>query len=121
MAPEQAAGRGPLDARTDLYGLGGVAYFLLTGRPPFDCDSALQLVLAHACDPVMPPGKLRPEVPADLEAVVMRCLEKVPAGRFATAAEVERALAACACAAQAPAPIKTHYHHNEAPTLMQGS
>ena len=95
MAPEQASGRGPLDARTDLYGLGGVAYFLLTGRPPFDCDSALQLVLAHACDPVTPPSRLRPDLPADLEAVVMRCLEKEPARRFADTGELARALSGC--------------------------
>ncbi len=99
MAPEQVAGQGPIDARADLYGMGGVAYFLLTGRPPFECDSALQLVLAHACDPVMPPGKLRPEVPPDLEALVLRCLEKEPGGRFANAADLARTLAACTCAA----------------------
>ncbi len=100
MAPEQAAGAGPLDPRADVYGLGGVAYFLLTGRPPFDCDGALQLVMAHAYDPVTPPSRLRPEVPDDLEAVVLRCLEKEPAQRFAGANELSRALAECACAGQ---------------------
>jgi serine/threonine-protein kinase len=122
MAPEQAAGQGPLDVRTDLYGLGGVAYFLLTGRSPFDCESALQLVLAHACDPVTPPGKLRPGVPADLEAVVLRCLEKDPAGRFAEVAELRRALAACACAAGAGAgQTKPSHHESDAPTLIHGA
>jgi serine/threonine-protein kinase len=98
MAPEQAAGQGPLDRRADLYGLGGVAYFLLTGRPPFECDTALQLMLAHAWDPVTPPGQLRPDLSADLEAVVMRCLEKDPGMRFAGAADLARALRGCACA-----------------------
>jgi serine/threonine-protein kinase len=121
MAPEQAAGRGPLDSRTDLYGVGGVAYFLLTGRPPFECDSALQLVLAHACDPVTPPRRLRPEVPADLEAVVLRCLEKEPAGRFAAVAEVDRALAACACADSVAEPIRAPHHHHDAPTMLHGT
>ncbi len=121
MSPEQAAGRGPLDARADLYGLGGLAYFLLTGRPPFDCESALQLVLAHACDPVTPPARLRPEVPADLEAVVLRCLEKDPAGRFAAAAQLAAALAACACASPDAATAPTPRSTPEAPTLFHGS
>jgi serine/threonine-protein kinase len=96
MAPEQAIGKGPVDGRADIYGLGGIAYFLLAGRPPFECESALQLVIAHACDPVTPLRELRPEVPADLEAVVLRCLEKDPARRFADAAELARALGAVA-------------------------
>jgi serine/threonine-protein kinase len=122
MAPEQAAGQGPLDVRADLYGLGGVGYFLLTGRSPFDCESALQLVLAHACDPVTPPGKLRPGVPADLEAVVLRCLEKQPDLRFGEVAELRRALAACACATGAPPEkAKPSHHVSDAPTLMHGA
>jgi hypothetical protein len=122
MAPEQAAGQGPVDARADLYGLGGVAYFLLTGRPPFDCDSALQLVLAHAVDPVTPPGKLRRDLPADLEAVVLRCLEKEARRRFADPSDLARALAACACAApQAAEKTVPSHHHSEAPTLIHGA
>jgi serine/threonine-protein kinase len=122
MCPEQAAGREPLDIRADLYGLGGVAYFLLTGRPPFDCESALQLVLAHACDPVTPPRALRLDVPAELEAVVLRCLEKEPAGRFASAAELDRALAGCACAGEwgAARSAALWQRGPEAPTLVQG-
>jgi serine/threonine-protein kinase len=117
MAPEQAAGLVPLDARADLYGLGGVAYFLLTGRPPFDCESVLQLALAHAWDPVTPPRRLRPEVPADLEQVVLRCLEKDPATRFADVADLARALRCCACADAAKAPGSPD---SEAPTVVHG-
>jgi serine/threonine-protein kinase len=118
MAPEQAVVRGPLDARTDLYGLGGVAYFLLTGRPPFECESALQLVLAHACDPVTPPSQLRCDVPADLEAVVLRCLEKEPARRFADVSALAEALCQCACAGQWDG---THadWPPGNAPTVIQ--
>jgi serine/threonine-protein kinase len=96
MSPEQAAGRHDIDVRSDVYALGGVAYFLLTGQPPFARDTAMQMMLAHAYEPLVPPGKIRPEVPADLEAVVLRCLRKKPEERFASVDEVEKALDACA-------------------------
>ena len=59
----------------------------------------MQVILAHAQDPVVPPRELRPAVPADLEAVVLHCLEKDPPRRFPDAASLEAALAGCACAA----------------------
>jgi serine/threonine-protein kinase len=97
VSPEQASGGVGLDARSDVYSLGAVAYFLLTGRPPFDRDTALRTIVAHLHDPVARPTELRPEVPADLEAVVLRCLEKDPAKRFADVGDLETALAACGC------------------------
>jgi serine/threonine protein kinase len=69
---------------------------LLTGQVPFERETALEMLIAHASAPVVPPGQLRPGVPADLEAVVLRCLEKEPGKRFADAASLDRALAACA-------------------------
>jgi serine/threonine-protein kinase len=98
MSPEQAAGRNDLDARSDIYSVGAVAYYLLTGQPPFVRDTAMQILLAHAYEPVIPPGDLRPEIPADLQAVVLRCLAKAPAQRYADADQLEKALAACAAA-----------------------
>ncbi len=95
MSPEQAAGRGELDARSDIYSLGAVAYFLLTGQPPFVRETAMLMLMAHAYEPVHPPAALRPELPADLEAIVLRCLEKDPSRRFSDAHSVERALASC--------------------------
>ena len=99
MSPEQAAGGRELDERSDLYSLGAVAYYLLTGRPPFGARSGIGVLIAHARDPVPPPSRLRPGIPEDLERVVLRCLAKEPAGRFPGAEALERALAACACAA----------------------
>jgi serine/threonine-protein kinase len=96
MAPEQATGERLPDARSDLYALGAIAYFLLTGRAPFEAKTAFQVIIAHARDPVPPPSRLRPDVPEDLEHVVLRCLAKSPAERFASAHELERALASCA-------------------------
>jgi serine/threonine-protein kinase len=98
MAPEQAAAEGTLDARADLYALGAVMYFALTGRPPFEGNSAFGVIIAHARDPVTPPRAVRPEVPADLEEVVLCCLFKRPEDRYPSSEALGEALAACACA-----------------------
>jgi serine/threonine-protein kinase len=98
MAPEQAAGKVDMAGRSDLYSLGAVAYFLLTSRPPFVRQTAVQTLAAHLSEAVVPPGQLRPEVPADLEELVLRCLEKDPARRFPDAVVLEQALAQCVCA-----------------------
>ena len=73
--------------RSDIYALGAVAYFLLTGRPPFVSDDAMEVMMAHARDPVVPPSRLRADVPDDLEEVVLRCLAKDPDDRYQDAAE----------------------------------
>jgi serine/threonine protein kinase len=95
MSPEQAAGKALLDVRSDVYSLGAVAYYLLTGQPPFPRETAMLMLMAHAYDPVIRPTALRPDVPPDLEAVVLKCLEKKPEQRFANIESVEHALAAC--------------------------
>jgi serine/threonine-protein kinase len=100
MSPEQAAARGNLDARSDLYSLGALAYFLLTGQPPFVCPTAVQTLAAHLGEAVVPPDWHRPDIPADVRAVVLRCLEKEPARRFQDAAGLEQALDQCACASR---------------------
>jgi eukaryotic-like serine/threonine-protein kinase len=99
MAPEQVTGDRTVDRRCDLYALGGVAYTLLTGRPPFEGTSATQLMNAHVRDAVVPPSHHRPDIPPDLEEVVLRCLAKDPDGRFQSAEELETVLAACSSAA----------------------
>jgi eukaryotic-like serine/threonine-protein kinase len=100
MSPEQAGDKKALDGRSDIYSLGAVAYFLLTGRPPFVRETALQLLMAHVYDPVVPPGEVRADVPPDLEEVVLRCLAKDPARRYPDAASLEDDLARCACAGE---------------------
>ena len=86
MAPEQAGGRSKdVGPATDVYALGAILYEMLTGRAPFQGPSALAtLAKVIAADPV-PPRQLQPKTPRDLEAVVLRCLEKEPARRYATA------------------------------------
>jgi tRNA A-37 threonylcarbamoyl transferase component Bud32 len=83
MSPEQAAGREDLDGRSDIYSLGAVAYYLLTGRPPFAERSAVQMLAAHLYEAPAPPTTHRPDLPAALQEVVLRCLAKNPAERFA--------------------------------------
>jgi serine/threonine-protein kinase len=100
MSPEQASGNDHLDARSDIYSLGAVAYFLLTGQPPFRRDRAIQLLVAHIHEPVRPLTELRPDVPADLQGVVLRCLEKGPARRFPDVTRLHEALTSCACTGQ---------------------
>lgn len=90
MSPEQAAGLEGLDGRSDLYSLGAVAYFLLAGRPPFVREAAVEVMAAHLREGASPPPG-----PEDLQAVVLRCLEKDPARRFADAGALEQALARC--------------------------
>ena len=96
MSPEQARGSGLIDARSDIYSLGAVGYYLMTGRPPFDGQSPWRVMVAHIHDQVIPPSRFRPDLPSDLEAVLMKCLEKRPENRFPDVASLADALANCA-------------------------
>ena len=95
MAPEQVRGEA-VDPRTDIYGLGCVAYFLLTGTIVFDKSSPMAMAVAHVSDPPEPPSR-RSEIPipASLERVVMACLAKNPDDRPQSAAELQAMLDAC--------------------------
>lgn len=95
MSPEQAGGQENLDARTDIYSLGAVAYFLLTGQPPFGDRSVVKMLAAHIYETPGKPSERRPGIGADLEHVVLRCLAKEPTSRFPSMEALKLALSEC--------------------------
>jgi serine/threonine-protein kinase len=91
MAPEMASGE-PVDGRADLYALGCVGYYMLTGALVFEGENALQMILKHLQnDPVPPSSRLGAAVPAELERVILWCLGKSPRDRPADAGELGEA------------------------------
>ena len=102
MAPEQMRGGGGVDARTDIWAVGATLYELLSGALPFDAESLVELALQVVQDDPRPLREVRPDVPWELDQVVVRCLQKDPADRFRGA----RALA-LALAPFAPAGMRT--------------
>jgi serine/threonine-protein kinase len=96
MSPEQALGDSDPDRRSDIYSLGCVAYFLVTGRPPFTGNKPLKVILAHSNDKVDLPSDHVSSIPEDFERIVLRCLAKRPEDRFGSIDELAEALDACA-------------------------
>lgn len=96
LAPEAIRSAHHVDARTDVYAVGALAYFLLTGTPVFRGGSMVATIAKHLTDTPDPfERRGRPDVPAALEALVFRCLAKDPAERPADANELRRALVEC--------------------------
>ena len=80
MAPEQVRGKA-VDARTDIYALGALAYHLVCGRPPFSGDNAIAIGFAHLSEAPPPPRQLRKDCPEKLEAAILAALAKSPDDR----------------------------------------
>jgi serine/threonine-protein kinase len=95
MAPEVALASPDIDGRADIYSLGCVAYFLLTGQVVFTADSVIAIALAHVNDqPVPPSARSSFTIPGPLDALILQCLAKDPAERPASAVDLANRLAA---------------------------
>jgi serine/threonine-protein kinase len=93
MSPEQCGDEeGAIGPQSDLYSLGALGYFLVTGRSPFAGRGAVQMLAAHVYETPAAPSSIVPAVPPSLDAILLRCLAKRPEERFADAAELEHAL-----------------------------
>jgi serine/threonine protein kinase len=125
VSPEQATDARTADTRADLYSLGCTLYFLLTGRPPFQEETVVKMVLAQIEKEAPPVQELRADVPAELSAVVARLLAKDPAQRYQTPIELAQALvplikAGAKPSTPAPAESRPPVASSAAGTLMGG-
>jgi serine/threonine-protein kinase len=91
MSPEQCDGAGQIDHRADIYALGCVLFHLVTGRPPFDLPGVGAIIAAHLREPAPAPSSITGPLPPGLDELVLCCLAKSPADRFATMVELQRA------------------------------
>jgi serine/threonine protein kinase len=103
MAPEQVAGK-PVDYRTDVYALGLILYEMFTGQPAFQAENAVAVALKQMRESPKPPHEIDPGIPFGIERAVMKCLQKDPASRFQSVAQLADALRASAAAVSSSAP-----------------
>ena len=92
MSPEQATGSNLVDARSDIYSLGAVMYFMATGQPPFLYEQPIKVMVAHASEIPQSPRELNSNIPIELDEIILRCLEKEPEHRFQDVATLREEL-----------------------------
>jgi serine/threonine protein kinase len=87
MSPEQVEGKA-VDQRSDFYSLGIIIYEMLTERTPFKADLLINLIHKHLSEPPEPPSAINPQIPEELEKIILKCLEKKPEDRYQTSEEI---------------------------------
>jgi len=92
MSPEQAEGADNLDARSDIYSLGAVMYYVATGQPPFQYRQPIKALIAHASESPRSPRDFIPDMSEEMEEIILRCLEKQPEDRFQNVATLREQL-----------------------------
>ncbi|HEX2722911.1 MAG TPA: protein kinase [Gemmatimonadaceae bacterium] len=117
MSPEQCAGDRELDGRSDLYSLGAVAYYMLVGKPPFDGPTTPVVMMKQVTEAPVPIDRLRRDVPADLQRIVMNLLEKDPNRRFGEGRELIAALDGAPVAEEYAAPSRYPTLRTSVPSL----
>src|ERR671914_273646 len=125
LSPEQARGA-PVDQTSDLYSTGIVLYELLTGTVPFSGETPVEIAMKHLSQPPEPPSTRRPEVPRDLDYVVLRALAKDPAERYHSAEEMDsdleriaRGIGVSAETAEAATTVLSRTELRDAPTTLR--
>ncbi|HEX3758322.1 MAG TPA: protein kinase, partial [Kofleriaceae bacterium] len=122
MSPEQCRGAGLVDQRSDVYALGCVLFTLVTGRPPFDADGVGDIIAMHLREPAPAPSQRRPGIPPEIDQLVLRCLAKDPAQRFASAGELAVAIGALlGSSPQVPTAYAGSYATARAPTTLSAA
>ncbi len=116
MAPEQATHPEQTDARSDIYSLGMVGYYMLTGELPFKGKNPIQIMMAQVNQTPTPPSAIQTGIPADVEAIILKCLEKNPENRIPSAAQLRDDLLVCKCSRDWTATLASQWWKEQQPT-----
>jgi serine/threonine protein kinase len=117
MSPEQARGESDLDGRSDVYSLGATLFEMLSGRVPFESDTPMGQALKHIMEPTPNILELRPDLPIEVQDVIVRSMEKDRNYRYASASEMAHALSAIANREQGAAMAETEFEQKVSPGL----